>query len=253
MHRFQAFIRDLYFGNGHAARLFRYGLVAFDFATVAFFFVTTVYQDAPWRLAVDFALGVLILIEFCCRLWVTTNKQRLLLSWTTAADIIVIVALLVPDIPDTWTFLRVLRATSFLRSYHVIRDLRADSPWFSANQEVVERFLRLLVFVLIVTSFVFVTQRQINADIVNFIDALYFTIATLTTTGFGDITLKGTWGRLEAIVIMIVGVTMFLQLLQAMFRPQKVRYTCSGCALTLHEPDAIHCKACGELLKIRKE
>ena len=29
----------------------------------------------------------------------------------------------------------------------------------------------------------------------NYLDALYFTVATLTTTGFGDITLTGTTGR----------------------------------------------------------
>ena len=43
----------------------------------------------------------------------------------------------------------------------------------------------------------------------NYIDALYFTVATLTTTGFGDITLTGTEGRVLSIVMMIVGITCF--------------------------------------------
>lgn len=41
----------------------------------------------------------------------------------------------------------------------------------------------------------------------NYIDALYFTVAMLTTTGFGDITLPGTAGRLLSILMMIVGVS----------------------------------------------
>lgn len=114
-----------------------------------------------------------------------------------------------------------------------------------------ERSITFFVFVLIVSSFVYVTQRPINPDINTFIDALYFTVTTLTTTGFGDITLKGPWGRLEAVIIMIVGVSMFLQLLRSIFRPKKVKYVCHGCALMFHDVDAVHCKACGERLKIR--
>jgi voltage-gated potassium channel len=52
---------------------------------------------------------------------------------------------------------------------------------------------------------------------------------------------------------MIFGVTLFLRLLQALLRPQKVRFRCPACALERHELDAVHCKACGTLLKIPDE
>jgi voltage-gated potassium channel len=35
-----------------------------------------------------------------------------------------------------------------------------------------------------------------------------------------------------------------------MFRPNKVRFRCTDCGLLRHEPDAVHCKACGKLLNI---
>ena len=77
--------------------------------------------------------------------------------------------------------------------------------------------------------------------IANYIDALYFTVTTLTTTGFGDITLQGSLGRLISIVIMIFGVTLFLRLLQALVRPHKVRYPCPTCGLQRYEADAVLC------------
>ena len=40
---------------------------------------------------------------------------------------------------------------------------------------------------------------------------------------------------------------------QALFRPKKVRFACASCGLQRHEPDAVHCKACGELLNIPNE
>lgn len=79
---------------------------------------------------------------------------------------------------------------------------------------------------------------------------IHFTVVTLTTTGFGDITLPGTTGKLTSIVTMIVGISLFVRLAQALFRPYKVTLRCPKCALMRHEPDAVHCIACGHLLAI---
>ncbi len=75
-------------------------------------------------------------------------------------------------------------------------------------------------------------------------------LATVTTTGFGDITLPGTAGKLTSIVTMIVGISLFVRLAQALFRPYKVTFRCPKCALMRHEPNAVHRKACGHLLAI---
>jgi voltage-gated potassium channel len=154
---------------------------------------------------------------------------------------------------DNLGFLRVARALRVLRSYHLLRDLRADSAWFRRNEEVVLRALNLFVFIFVVTSVVYVTQNDINPAIRTYVDALYFTITTLTTTGFGDITLIGTGGRLLAVVIMVIGVSLFLRLLQVIFRPPKVRYECPDCGLLVHDADAVHCKHCGRVLHIQTE
>jgi voltage-gated potassium channel len=51
--------------------------------------------------------------------------------------------------------------------------------------------------------------------------------------------------------MMIVGITLFFRLAQAVFRPGgKVRHPCPQCGLLRHDPDAVHCKACGRVLNI---
>jgi voltage-gated potassium channel len=82
------------------------------------------------------------------------------------------------------------------------------------------------------------------------VDALYFTMTTLTTTGYGDILLPGPGGKLLSVAIMVSGVTLFLRLAQALFQPAKVRFRCPTCGLGRHDHDAVHCKACGELVNI---
>ena len=36
----------------------------------------------------------------------------------------------------------------------------------------------------------------------------------------------------------------------AVLQPAKVRFKCPSCGLMRHDLDAVHCKACGELLNI---
>ena len=63
----------------------------------------------------------------------------------------------------------------------------------------------------------------------------------------------GPGGRLLSILIMIIGVSLFLRLLQAIFRPTKVKCECPDCGLLLHDADAVHCKHCGRVMHIRDE
>ena len=45
-------------------------------------------------------------------------------------------------------------------------------------------------------------------------------------------------------------ITLFVRLAQSIFRPRKVTFPCPQCGLQRHDPDAVHCKACGHVLNI---
>ena len=143
-------------------------------------------------------------------------------------DLVVIASLFVSALGANLAFLRVLRTVRLLRSYNVLGQLKKLSPAVRRNEEVIPAALDLAVFVVMVSSLVYVTQRGPNEKIANFVDALYFTVATLSTTGFGDITLVGApTARLLSVAMMIVGISLFLRLAQAVFRPGgKVRHPC---------------------------
>ena len=98
------------------------------------------------------------------------------------------------------------------------------------------------------SSLVFLAQVDINDKINNFTDALYFTLSTLTTTGFWDIVVVGKTGQWLAIMIMTLGVWLFLRLLSVIFRPIKKHVMCKHCGLKKHEKDASHCKHCGNII-----
>ena len=246
-------LRYLYFGHDGRARVFRFALLAFDIISILFFIGSSLIRDQPWIYLIDVVVAGVIAADFLARLWISNNRRRFFTQLTNWADLVVIVTLIAPAFIESFLFLRVLRALRLLRSYHMLRDLRRDHKFFREHEEIIQSVVNLMVFIFMMTALVYVFQVRTNPQIKTYIDALYFTIATLTTTGFGDVTLTGTTGRMLAIAIMLVGVALFLRLVQTIFRPAKVKYTCPDCGLSRHDPDAIHCKHCGRTIKIATE
>lgn len=245
--------RELYYGTDDSALRGRFVMLVADVVILVYFVVTTFLPFERWIELVDFVIAGWLLLEFCSRMLADDDRFGFLTQPLSIVDAAIIVSLLAPAVIGNFAFLRVLRALRLARSYVITRRLRSRSAFFARNEEVIFSTINLLVFIFVVTAIVYVLQAETNPSINNYVDALYFTTTTLTTTGFGDITLVGSTGRLLAIVIMIVGVALFLRLVQTIFRPAKIRYECETCGLMRHELDAVHCKHCGHELHIRTE
>ncbi len=242
--------RGLYHGSDPQSRRFRFLLLSIDIIAIIFFIVSSMGRDAPWIYTVDALIAVFIMIDLTLRCWISYHPRKFLMEMTTWADVIVIASLLLPWVFGSFLFLRILRALRLLRSYRVLADLREEFTFFRRNEEIIQSTLNLVVFVFVMTALVYVLQVKTNPLITNYLDALYFTVAALTTTGFGDITLQGTSGRLLSVIILLLGVALFLRLIQSIFRPARVEYACPDCGLNRHDTDAIHCKHCGRVLNI---
>jgi voltage-gated potassium channel len=246
-------LRDLYEGQSQKAVKFRYGLLAFDLLTVIFIVLSSF---APRTIAMEFLdiiFGLVILADFISRLLVSRNRVRDLLSPVTWADAVAIVSFLVPYSGQAAAFLRILRTLRLLHTYQLLARLRRDSVFFRRHEEVILAVAHLSIFIFIMTGIVYETQHWRNSEIKNYVDALYFTVSSLTTTGYGDVVLSGSLGRFLSVVIMIFGVTLFFRLARAVLQPSKIRFPCPVCGLQRHDTDAVHCKACGTVLNIPDE
>ncbi|WP_417526285.1 potassium channel family protein [Marinovum sp.] len=247
-------VRLLYTGHSQRARRFRYGLIVFDALTIVYFIATAAMPYTPITSALNTGLGLLILLDLAARLWISDNLRRELARIYTLADFVVVLSLLLaPFITESFAFLRVLRGLRLIHAYHLLRDLRRESLYFRRHEDAILAAVNLFVFIFVTTSLVFMLAFDDSRGIAAYVDALYFTVATLTTTGFGDITMTTTGGKLLSVFIMVVGVALFVQLARAIFQPSKIKHKCPECGLNRHETDAIHCKHCGETLKIETE
>ena len=228
-------IRRLYEGATPRGVRFRYALLAFDIVTVLFIIATSFLPSGQVIETLDVMFGVGILADFAARLLVSRHRLREFTRFSTWTDVVAIVSFLAPLAGEAGGFLRILRTLRLLRDYQMLVRLRADSSFFQRNEEVIFAVTNLAVFIFVMTAIVYETQKFRNDQITNYADALYFTVTALTTTGFGDITLPGTLGRLISVVIMIFGVTLFFNLARALLSPNKVRFPCPSCGLQRHD------------------
>jgi voltage-gated potassium channel len=247
--RVRSTLRLLYHGQSLTAQRFQYSVLVIDLAIIAFFIASPLLRDAKSFLWLDYSIAALLGVDILARALASTNMLRWLKQLPSVVDIFILATLLAPTLIINAGFLRILRLWTLTRTATFWRPLKKHG--LGHYQESIQAVLNLFVFLFVVTGFVYTSYaKRSDSNIDGYVDALYFTVTTVTTTGFGDITLPGAIGKLTSIVIMIVGISLFVRLAQSIFRPAKVSYPCPQCGLSKHEPDAVHCKACGHVLNI---
>ncbi len=226
-------------------------LVAFDIAFIALLFLEFIYPGNQVIRGFEIFLGLIFILEFIQRVWTAKKRNKPVFSIWKLFNLIIIFAIFERFLFESdLIVLHMLASLRILRSYRAIRMLLKTNNFVSRNHEVVLSAVNLLVFIFIMTAMVFVQQAPINPGINTYVDALYFTITTLTTTGFGDVIAVGENGKLLVVIIMVLGVGLFLKLASSIFSPSKIYFKCKHCGLVHHDADASHCKHCGKIVHI---
>lgn len=247
--RLRVRLRELYFGASPGAVRFRLWVIAVDLLLIAFFIASPFLRDYSGYLALDYVVALVMAVEVAARGLAHVNLRDWIRRPVTWIDLFVLATLLFPFWLFNLAFLRVLRLWSLFHSdlfWSTVGRRFDGTRW----EETAKALSTLVTFVFVATGFVYASFALTHPGIEGYVDALYFTVTALTTTGFGDIILPGAWGKLLSIMIMISGITLFVRLAQTLFRPYKVYFPCPVCGLSRHDTDAVHCKACGTTLNI---
>lgn len=253
LRRVRAVLRSLYHGMSPAAVRFRLGVIVVDLAIIAFFIAAPIMRDTGRIFyIIDYGIAVVMAVDLAARALAWPSLKSFFKRPVVWMDLFILATLLFPAWLANLGFLRVIRLWTLVESEFFWRTVgrRYDD---SRYEEVTKAAVRLITFVFVVTGFVYTSFMGRYEGIGGWVDALYFTVTSLTTTGYGDIILPGVWGRLLSILVMLVGVSLFIRLMQLLVRPHKVNFPCPSCGLIRHDPDAVHCKACGRILNIPNE
>jgi voltage-gated potassium channel len=244
----------LYEGTGRASFWFRWALLVFDLVTIGYFLWAPFDSRERGHYTIDYVIGGVILADLLARFYIARPRHRFFLEWINMADTVVVLTMFAPLLVSNFAFLRILRAVRAVRAFTFIRRVKVLTPFFQRHERIIDKVTNLVVFVFVMSALVYATQVGRDTDIHTYLDSLYFTVTSLTTTGYGDILMDNQMGRILAIIIMVLGLSFFLQLLRAIIEPDnKVDCECETCGLMRHDRDAVHCKHCGSTMNIRTE
>ncbi|MFC7116409.1 ion transporter [Natronoarchaeum sp. GCM10025703] len=237
-------------------------LLVLNLVFVAIFVVETYPIAAElrsflWNLEVGIA--IVFLVEYVLRIYGAPDRKAEFLNGYTIVDLIAILpTLLVLVFPVTAGalqigFLRVIRIIRVLRFYRFTDDAEFFFGTVSDNSLRAMRLLLTVGVLLFISAGVFLSvERPANPNVTTFGDAFYYTVISLSTTGFGDIipvTTAGRWVTVGSILAAIIIIPrQASKIVREWSSRDKINVTCPQCGLEYHDSDASHCKACGQVI-----
>ncbi len=202
-----------------------------------------------WLNAIDNAVLGLFVVEYALRWWCADRKLQYLFSLYAAIDLVAILPFFLAI--DT-KYLRLLRWFRFLRLVRLVGDRRSFGRFAGADGVLFGQVLfTLFAIVFIFSGLIYQVEHTQNSEhFQTFLDAFYFSIFTMTTVGYGNVTPTTDAGRLLSVLMVLLGIALIpVQLGELLKRlvkaSDRVEIPCPTCGLGVHDVDASFCKACG--------
>jgi voltage-gated potassium channel len=232
--------------------------------------VTAVMLDSigPFQLrigsllyGIEWFFTILFTVEYILRLLCVGRPLKYAGSFYGVVDLLAIIPTYLSLVLPGSQYLLVVRILRILRIFRILKLV----PYIGEAQLLVKAlrasgrkiavFLyTVLTLVVIFGSLMYVIEGEANG-FTSIPRSIYWTIVTLTTVGYGDISPQTGLGQALASMIMILGYGIIavptgivtVEMSQS-FGRRISGQACPECSAEGHDPDAVHCKYCGSAL-----
>lgn len=250
--KIEFYLEDIETPLGRGINLFITGLVLGSSAI----FVVETYKISPdLRQLLDATENTILaifVVEYGLRVWCAKHRIQYLFSLYSMIDFVTIAPFLLSS--ANIGFLRIFRWFRILRLIRFIGRKTIFGYISSEDGAIFTRILFTLVSIIFVYSgLIYQVEHAANPKFDTFLDAVYFSVSTITTAGFGDITPDSQVGKLLTVLMILTGVVLIPWQLGDLIKrlvksADEIQTVCSKCHLEFHDPDALFCKICGTAL-----
>ena len=211
-----------------------------------------------WFRAVEWVLTIFFTLEYLIRIYCSPNRWRYVFSFYGIVDLIAIlpsyISLFISDI----NYLLIIRLLRVLRIFRILKLVKYLSEAnilmrsiLMARYKIFIFFSFVIVLATIFGSLMFVVEGP-EHGFTSIPRSIYWTIVTITTVGYGDITPLTAVGQVIASLVMLTGYSIIAvptgiftaEIAQEMQRQRQLLY-CQNCERSGHEQDAEFCRFCG--------
>ena len=206
-------------------------------------FVAETYDLSPdtrFELRVlDDCVLIIFAVEYLLRLWSTKDKIKYILSFYAIIDLMSILPSFIGLVDIS--FIRLLRWFRILRLLRFIDKKFLIGSISNQDSVIFARILfTLFAIVFVFSGLIYQVEHPVNPESFDtFLDAFYFSVVTMTTVGFGDVTPISELGRLLTVLMILTGVALIPWQIGDLIRrlvktANQVETVCQGCGLAFH-------------------
>ena len=247
------YLEDVETPAGRAVSLIITGLILLS---SAIFVAETYPLSEPVRIeleALDIAILIIFAFEYLVRFWCADEKLKFVFKFFSLIDLLAILPFFLGIV--NISFLRIFRWFRILR---LLRFFEFKISIFRISSDDGVIFARILftlfTIIFVYSGLIYQVEHPVNPEKFNtFLDAVYFSVVTMTTVGFGDVTPISETGRFLTVLMILNGIALIPWQLGDLIKQfvktaNQVETVCNGCGLSVHDKDARFCKNCGTKL-----
>ena len=202
---------------------------------------------------------IVFTIEYILRVYFSKDKKKYIFSFYGVIDFIAIFPSYFSLFFAGTTSLLVIRAFRLLRIFRILKLLKYLEAvkilifvLKDSRHKITVFLVAVTVFVIFMGSVMFFIEGEENG-FTSIPRSIYWSIVTVTTVGYGDITPKTILGQMVASILMIISygvIAIPTGIISSTFtKYQASKLICPRCQASFHDSDAKHCKLCGTGLR----
>jgi voltage-gated potassium channel len=223
----------------------------------------------PLLYAVEWGFTIVFTIEYTVRILCVRKPLLYVRSFYGIVDLLSILPTYLSLFVGGSHALIVIRALRLLRVFRVFKLARyvgeasvLMEALRASRAKITVFLLTVLSIVLIVGSLMYLIEgSHPGSGFTSIPTSIYWTIVTMTTVGYGDITPQTIAGKTLASMVMIIGYGIIAvptgivtaELSVASIQRRITTHVCPNCHRAGHEPDATNCKFCGSALQVNSK
>ncbi|MCL1095022.1 ion transporter [Shewanella kaireitica] len=264
---FKLKLRRIIFGTDTpAGRFFDISLIVCIILSVMLVFLDTVahihQQYGEIIIVLEWCFTIIFTLEYLLRLYCSAKPLEYAKSFYGVVDLLSVLptylALVFPGANFTMV-IRVLRLFRIFRVFKLLRYLSEGNlllrAMMQSSRKVFIFFFSVSLIVVVLSSIMYVVEGP-NNGFSSIPKSIYWTIVTITTVGYGDITPVTNLGQAIAAFTMLLGYSIIAiptgiltaEISQEIGKHKDLR-RCSNCLKVGHETNALYCDKCGSELE----
>jgi len=207
----------------------------------------------------EWTFTILFTIEYLVRIYITPTRLKYITSFYGVIDLLAVLPSYIGLIIPGANYLLVVRLIRVLRVFRILKLIRylAEANMLlrsigQAKRKIFIFFSSVLVLSTVFGALMFIVEGPQNG-FSSIPKSIYWTIVTITTVGYGDITPQTAIGQVIASMAMLTGYSIIAvptgiftaELTQEILRERQTT-RCGSCTRQGHDSDARYCKYCGQ-------